>query len=79
VTKHRIIAAVLGAAFCAKIDLDKLDTAKWGSLIEFIRRPQELAQKFGCEWPASKGRWDGLKGYKTQFEAAHKFITAATK
>jgi hypothetical protein len=79
VTKNRIIAAIIGSVYRANKDLSAISEKQWGPIIEFIRRPQEIAPKFRCQWPASKGRWDGLKGYKAQFEAAHRFVLAVTK
>lgn len=74
VTKHRLVSALAGAAYRKNIDFSKWNDAKWTALVEFIRRPQEIAKKLGCEWPQSKGRWDGLRGYKVQFAESEKLI-----
>jgi len=52
-------------------DAAGLNEQQWTNIVEFIRKPTEIAKSLGCEWPASKGRWEGLKGYRAQMEAAH--------
>ena len=71
VNKNRMISSVIGAAYRLLIDLDSLSSKQWTGLIEFVRRPQEGAKSAGIDWPQSKGRWDGQKGYRAQFEAIH--------
>ncbi len=75
VQKHRIVAAVIGAAYRAKIEWNKLTEQQWTNIVEFIRKPTDMAKQLGYEWPASKGRWDGLKGYRAQMDAACAIIT----
>lgn len=74
VSKHRIVSAVIGAAYRLGVDPGTLTEQQWTNIVEFVRRPQELAKKLGCEWPLSKGRWDGKRGYRAQMEAAHVLI-----
>lgn len=74
VSKHRIVAAIIGAAYRAKVDARKFSEQQWTNVVEFVRRPQELAKKLEHEWPVSKGRWDGMKGYRVQMEAAQAII-----
>lgn len=74
VGKNRLVAAVIGAAYRAGINPATLSEQSWTNIVEFIRRPQPIAQKFGGEWPVSKGRWDGQRGYKAQLEAAYTII-----
>jgi len=70
VSKHRIVASLIGAAYSLKLAATTLDDAKWTNIVEFVRRPQDGAKKLDCEWPVSKGRWDGKRGYRAQFECA---------
>lgn len=79
VSKHRIVASLIGAAYRVGVAASALDDAKWTQIVEFVRRPQECAKRVSCEWPVSKGRWDGKRGYRTQFKCAEdvlrKFVT----
>jgi hypothetical protein len=68
--KHRTVASVIGAAYRRNIDAAKLTEQQWTNIVEFIRKPTEFAKKIGFDWPASKGRWDGAKGYRAQMNAA---------
>jgi hypothetical protein len=70
VSKHRMVAAVIGAAYKQKINPRDLSEQHWTNFVEFVRRPIDLAKKFGHDWPVSKGRWDGKKGYRVQMETA---------
>lgn len=74
VRKHRTIAAVIGAAYREGLQPDALSTDGWGRAVEFIRRPTDLKASFGIEWPQSKGRWDGIKGYRAQMEATCRIV-----
>ena len=78
VSKHRIVAAIIGAAFNSKVDPTTLVDQQWTNIVEFVRRPQEIAKKLNCNWPVSKGRWDGQKGYRAQMVAAQKIIQSIT-
>jgi hypothetical protein len=73
--KHRTVAAVIGAAYRGAIDPNTLIEQQWTDVVEFIRKPTEIAKILGEEWPASKGRWDGPKGYRAQMEAAYTIVT----
>lgn len=75
VTKHRIVAAVIGAAYRLHRMPESLSNQQWTNIVEFIRRPQEMAKQVGSEWPMSKGRWDGARGYKAQLKAAHAIVS----
>jgi hypothetical protein len=74
VTKHRTIASIIGAAYKNGIDSSSLKEKHWTKLVEFARRPQDFAKGIGCEWPLSKGKWDGQRGYRSQQKAAHEII-----
>jgi hypothetical protein len=74
VWKHRIVAALIGAAYTKHVDPTRLDEQQWTNIIEFIRKPGEIAKALGCEWPMSKGRWSGAKGYYAQMCAAQTII-----
>jgi hypothetical protein len=73
--KHRTVAAVIGAAYRRKVNPNNLNEQQWTNIVEFIRKPTETAKSLGQEWPASKGRWDGPKGYRAQLEAAYAIVT----
>jgi hypothetical protein len=79
VTKSRLVASVIGAAFRMDIDDSKLTDRQWGIIVEFIRRPKEIAATLGVEWPQSKGKWDGGRGYYKQLCAVYEILKAALK
>lgn len=70
VRKHRTVASLIGAAYRGGLDPAALSPAQWTKAVEFVRRPLETSLALGVEWPQSRGRWDGQKGYRAQFEAA---------
>jgi Protein of unknown function DUF262 len=74
VYKHRTVASVIGAAFRAKTNLKSLSEQQWTNLVELIRHPPEISRRLGIDWPQSKGRWDGPKGYRAQMEAAQSVV-----
>ena len=74
VSKHRMVSQVIGAAYSQKIDIKKISKKSWDKLVDFIRRPQDGAKVADIDWPSSKGRWDGRKGYKAQFNAIHLIV-----
>jgi len=74
VMKHRLLSAVIGAAYAISLKPSKLAEQKWTNLVEFIRHPQDLASQFNIEYPQSKGRWDGTKGYKAQLSAVKQIV-----
>lgn len=79
VTKHRIVAAVIGAAYRGQVDPARLNEQQWTNTVEFVRKPGEIAKTLKCEWPTSKGRWDGPKGYRAQMDAANSIISNITQ
>lgn len=74
ITKHRLASSVVGAAFALDLAVDKLTPKQWTKLEDFIRRPQDAAKSHGVDWPQSKGRWDGQKGYRAQFDAIKSIV-----
>jgi hypothetical protein len=74
VSRHRMVAAVIGAAYQNHIDTNSLSNQRWTNLVEFVRRPQDISAKFGEVWPVSKGRWDGAKGYRAQITTAQTVV-----
>jgi len=74
VTKHRIVAALIGAGFKNEIDPRELNDKQWAYIVEFARRPADTAASLLCEWPMSKGKWDGRRGYRAQMKAAMDII-----
>ena len=72
VTKHRTVAVLIGAAYRAGVDPTKFTEQQWTNVVEFVRR--DIARRLGTEWPLSKGKWDGQKGYRAQLEAAYAIV-----
>jgi hypothetical protein len=69
VRSYRTMAAMIGAAYELGIEPKSLAPTMWDALVEFTRAPPATAKKLGVDWPLSKGRWVGLRGYKAQFIA----------
>ena len=42
VSKHRIVAALIGAAYKTKVDPKTLTEQQWTNIVEFVRRPHDL-------------------------------------
>lgn len=76
VTKHRIVAALIGAAYKSQVDPNSFTEQQWTDAVEFVRQPKNIAGAVGCEWPLSKGRWDGRRGYRAQFKAAQTIVAS---
>jgi len=74
VPKNRLVAALIGAAYDANVRASSLSDQQWTNVVEFVRRPQDVARRLAFEWPVSKGRWDGKKGYRAQLQAARDAI-----
>jgi hypothetical protein len=74
VTKHRIIACVIGAAYLSDIQPESLRDTSGTEIAGFIRSPRDVAKNMSITWPESKGRWGGPKGYRAQFEAATSIV-----
>jgi Protein of unknown function DUF262 len=74
VRKHRTMASIIGAGYRSGIPASQISVETWGHLVEFVRRPTEISQKLGIEWPQSKGRWDGAKGHRAQLETASAIV-----
>lgn len=74
VTKHRAVASLVGAAYAADLDPDKMSATQWTDAVEFVRRTSTVAAKYGENWPQSKGKWDGERGYRAQLEAARRIV-----
>jgi hypothetical protein len=78
VTKHRITSAIIGAAYRCKVARRAITAEQWTNIVEFLRRPT-LSDSLGFEWPQSKGRWVGAKGYQAQMQAASTAIVHLTR
>lgn len=76
--KRRVIAGLIGAANTLKIDLDALTNEQWDEIVDFVRKPAEKCKIIGLEWPSSKGKWDGDKGYRAQFETLKEAVKRLT-
>lgn len=79
VRKNRTVAALIGAGYRENARPENLNKEALGRAVEFIRRPTDKSVAFGIEWPQSKGRWDGTKGYSAQMEAACQIVRALAK
>jgi hypothetical protein len=79
VQKHRMMAIVIGAVYKNHIKGEDLTAEHWTNIVEFIRRPADVATVLDCPWPMSRGRWDGDKGYRAQMEATSKIISKIYK
>jgi hypothetical protein len=69
VSKYRMIAAAVGAAYRLRLDASAVRDECWGDVVELIRSPRVSAQVLGIDLPTSKGRWDGQRGYRAQLNA----------
>jgi len=74
VTKHRGLSAVIGAAYSLSCDTSTLNSRQWTDIVEFIRQPSKVSSQLGVDYPQSKGRWEGGKGYKEQFVAVKEIV-----
>ncbi len=74
INKRRTLSAVIGAAYVLSINPLDLNDQQWVDLVEFVRRPQQIARTFGIDYPQSRGKWRGTKGYKAQFLAARDIV-----
>jgi hypothetical protein len=79
IAKHRTVATIIGAAYSMNLNPKKLTEQQWTDIVEFIRRPAEMARVAGCEWPLSKGRWSGARGYYAQMLAAKSVLDEILK
>ncbi len=70
VTKYRLVAATIGAAFALRVTPEQLSESMWDNLVEMIRRPREHSL------PESKGRWTGRRGYEEQFKVIRQAVAA---
>jgi hypothetical protein len=77
-TKNRMVSSVIGASHLIGLELKDITDAHWDKIVDFIRRPKEVAESLGVEWPQSKGRWDGQRGYFVQFNAVSLVMTKIT-
>jgi hypothetical protein len=75
VTKHRVVACVIGAAYLTATLPEHLKDPSGSEVMAFIRSPRDFAKNVKIDWPESKGRWVGPRGYRAQFEAAPKSST----
>jgi len=74
VRKHRSIGALIGATYAHSVNPSDLNEQQWTDLVEFVRTPKDIAKKFSIEYPQSKGRWGGIKGYKAQLLAVKQIV-----
>jgi hypothetical protein len=74
VNKHRTLSTVIGAAYALSLNPSDVNDQQWIDLVEFVRRSQQIARTFDIEYPQSRGKWRGTKGYKAQFLAARDVV-----
>ena len=72
--KHRLIANVIAALYRAGANPKDLAPEKADKIVAFIRSPRDIAKTLGLNYPTSKGRWLGDKGYSAQFAAAFNVV-----
>jgi hypothetical protein len=75
VSKNRLTASVIGAAYAQGLSTDKPTPQQWTDIVEFIRRPQNIALQKEIQWPVSKGRWDGKRGYYAQLQSTSDILS----
>jgi hypothetical protein len=66
---------VIGACYIAKAEPSKITEQQWTDLVEFVRNPATLTSKRGLEWPQSRGRWDGPRGYRQQMDTVRSVVS----
>ncbi|MEQ1812772.1 MAG: hypothetical protein ABL889_22790, partial [Terricaulis sp.] len=66
----RLLANMIGATFKANEKPDKISSAKWGRILEFVDSQRAVAQSLRVTWPEPKGRWGGKSGTKQQMQAS---------
>lgn len=74
IRKHRSIGALIGATYVHSMNPSDLNEQQWTNLVEFVRNPKEIAKKFSIDYPQSKGRWAGIKGYRAQLQAVQNVV-----
>lgn len=74
IRKHRSVGALIGATYANSVNPSDLSEQQWTNLVEFIRNPKDMGKKFSIEYPQSKGRWGGNKGYKAQLLAVQQIV-----
>jgi hypothetical protein len=72
--KHRLIANVIAALYRAGTNPKDLPPGKADKIVAFIRAPRDVAKTLDLNYPTSKGRWLGDKGYSAQFSAAFNVV-----
>ncbi|MDC0672640.1 DUF262 domain-containing protein [Nannocystis radixulma] len=66
VTKHRLVCAIIGAAYAMGVRNVDNKGKNWDTVMGFIRDPALAAAHMDIDYPQSKGKWDGRKGYYIQ-------------
>jgi hypothetical protein len=74
IRKHRSIGALIGATYAYSVNPSDLNEQQWTDLVEFVRNPKDMAKKFSLDYPQSKGRWGGIKGYRAQLLAVQQIV-----
>jgi hypothetical protein len=56
-----------------------LTDVQWGLIENFVKKPRDMALKYGISYPESKGNWGGPKGQNAQivsyFKVAENIIS----
>lgn len=74
VSKHRTLAAVIGAAWRLNLDYVKVGDEIIGELSQFIKSPMHYSKSLDVYYPKSRGRWSGLGGYSKQMESTQQIV-----
>lgn len=68
--KYRRLAFFIAAM--SEHSPNELSDNQWGIIDIFIRKPREMTEKYGIDYPEAKGKWGGPKGQKAQIESYFK-------
>jgi hypothetical protein len=68
--KYRRLAFFFAAM--SECSPNELSDNQWGMIDIFIRKPREMTEKYGIDYPEAKGKWGGPKGQKAQIESYFK-------
>lgn len=74
--KYRLVGTIIGAMYRQGVGVNDINNNGWSMLTEFLLKPRDCAPLLRVEWPESKGRWLGPRGYAQQMEAATKIVRA---
>ena len=77
--KYRLVGTIIGAMYRIEVSPHDLSLTQWSTLVEFLLKPRDCAPMLRVEWPESKGRWLGPRGYAEQMDAAVNIVKAIVR